>query len=104
MQWLLMKSCPGPIRLTRLANLAQYQGSVFDRLTEQPISGASVQLNIPADTRGRTIAVVATTNSKGWFSIRDIPPGTYVPRFSAHGYETRTFNEVLIAGKVNSVG
>jgi protocatechuate 3,4-dioxygenase beta subunit len=60
---------------------ASLQGQVTDAETGLPISGVAVALAGP-------IAVGVLTGTDGYYSIGNIPPGSYTVRFSHPDYET----------------
>ncbi len=61
----------------------------------EPLSGT----NIVVKETGRG----ASTDDKGWYTLRNLPPGTYDVKFSFIGYEKVTRNVVIRTGQTLSL-
>jgi hypothetical protein len=70
---------------------ASLNGYVRDAETGETLLQANVR--IAGTSRG------AATNNEGYYTIRDLPPGTHTVVFSYLGYETRTEEVTLAAGE-----
>lgn len=68
-------------------------GEVRDAVTQQPLPMANVVL--VGTTQG------AAADEKGYYLIKQIPPGIYQVRASMLGYETTVLSEVYVAPKRN---
>ncbi len=75
------------------ANRSTLRGNVFDKESAQPIAFATVQAEGP-EQRG------ATTDINGFFSIADLPPGTYRVKVTYVGYDDFVQEVELKAGEV----
>lgn len=69
---------------TRVYSQATIGGQVIDKLSQQPVELASVELLHLPDS---AIANTTTTDKKGKFSISNVLPGNYIIRCSFIGYE-----------------
>ncbi|MEO0732500.1 MAG: TonB-dependent receptor, partial [Bacteroidota bacterium] len=70
------------------------KGQLIDAQSEMPLIGATVELLTVEPTKG------ATTDTDGYFTLTDVPPGRHNLRLSYLGYESRQIPNVLVtAGK-----
>ncbi len=74
---------------------AAFSGVVLASGVDAPIAGASVAL-----TPG---SVEASTDEKGAFALKDLPPGKYTVVVKAPGYKPLTVEETLSAGEITEV-
>jgi outer membrane receptor for ferrienterochelin and colicins len=63
-------------------------GRVYDAESGTPLSGVNVQLE--------TTALGAVSDDNGYFSIENVPPGTYSVVFSMLGYENKTRTSLAV--------
>ncbi len=72
-------------------------GTITGTVTDS--SGAAVPgATVKALNVATNLDVVAHTQSNGFFSVSDIPAGTYKVTFTKEGFETETHTEVLVNG------
>jgi TonB family protein len=100
---------PSPVRITYtydfvLAPAAQavpqegpvnFQGTILERGTRRPISGAQVALP--------ELHLVTTTDASGAFRFRDVPEGKHGILVAANGYDRFETTESVAAGKETRV-
>ena len=68
--------------------LATVSGTVRDSATGEAITGATIMLKDSADQAFKTVRRWSPTNTSGFFSLRNIPPGNYVLVVHTLGYRT----------------
>ena len=66
------------------------RGLVLDKITEVPLTGATVDLPGLETPRG------AVTDTAGWFVIKNLQPGRYAVRVRYLGYEDEQLPDVLV--------
>ena len=78
------------ICLSCFASAQTIRGLVLDKITEAPLTGATVDLPGLAEPRG------AVTDTAGWFVIKNLLPGRYAVRVRYLGYEDEQLPDVLV--------
>lgn len=78
-------------------NYQTVRGSVCEKVTESPISYATVAL------QGGNSTIVATTDSLGLFSIKHVPIGRYDIKVSLTGYEPTILKEIVVSSSKETV-
>ncbi len=63
-------------------------GTVVDELTARPVEAALLRLT--------EVALEATTDATGRFTLAGVPPGTYHLTITASGYQTRQMTDVVV--------
>lgn len=91
-----IKASTKGIKVYLKSTLATLKGKAIDKVTKKSIAGVNVTLE--EDT-----SFSATTDSKGWFSISDIPPGRYTMVASRKGYQEFRKSITLRAMKKTTV-
>ncbi|USK42072.1 carboxypeptidase regulatory-like domain-containing protein [Cytobacillus oceanisediminis] len=77
-------------------NPASVSGVVTDNQTGQPLSQVLVQI-FPL---GSDVPIRSTlTDPAGFYALTGLPPGTYIVRFTAEGYESREIQITLAEGQ-----
>ena len=69
-------------------------GTVVTAEDEQPLAGATVAVQTPADS---SLVTGVTTDSTGAFAVDDLPYGTYTVRVSFVGYAPKRLTDVRLA-------
>jgi len=87
---LVLIACTFSVLIAQRGGLLR--GNVYEKSTGEPIG--FVNVSISGTSYG------ADTNNEGFFSIPDIPPGTYEVTASYLGYEDYTFQIVVNAGAI----
>jgi hypothetical protein len=69
-------------------------GEIRDNITQQPLPFTNILLE------GTTIGAV--TNDQGYFSIKNVPAGTYGLKATMIGYQTAVRSDVVVLPKRNT--
>ena len=78
-------------------NYQTVRGSVCEKVTEAPISYATVVL------QGKNSMVVATTDTMGLFSIKQVPIGRYDIKVNFTGYQPAILKEIVVSSSKETV-
>lgn len=70
----------------------EIRGSIVDRAS-QPVAHAEVQAR---EQKGKTFVQLATAAPDGSYRLGDLPPGTYIVRISATGFDSTEIRDVQI--------
>ncbi|MDP3148784.1 MAG: outer membrane beta-barrel protein [Ignavibacteria bacterium] len=73
--------------ISQTKNGYSFSGSLIDSVSTQPLEFASVAVYKSIDT---SLVSGAITNANGEFSIKNLPSGKFVVRFSCIGFKTKT--------------
>lgn len=86
--------------LAALAQTSTIQGTVYDRQSESPLIGATVQL-VPAENAPANAPILGgITDANGSFSLKGVPVGRQMLRVTYVGYEAQSIPNILVtAGK-----
>lgn len=71
---------------------SDFQGTVIDSLTKQPLANVTVTASSSALTRDR----IAVTDAMGAYQIPGLPPGTYELSFTADGFRPFSLGDLLL--------
>ncbi|MEX2344869.1 MAG: TonB-dependent receptor [Balneolaceae bacterium] len=88
--------CTGPV----LAQNASIQGLITDNASGQPLYGATIVLESPADD---DVRLGASADSEGFYTISSIEPGTWIVRISFIGYVAEEDTITLGRGENRSI-
>lgn len=96
---ILSASVPRPAAAQITGGIGTLTGTITNATNGQPISGATVAID-PVVSRERSfgVALSATTDARGVYSIANVPAGTRVVHVSATGFSSRTDNVAVGAG------
>ncbi|MEX0649360.1 MAG: TonB-dependent receptor [Balneolaceae bacterium] len=89
--------CTGPV----LAQNASIQGLITDNASGQPLYGATIVLESPADDDD--VRLGASADSEGFYTISSIEPGTWIVRISFIGYVAEEDTITLGRGENRSI-
>jgi hypothetical protein len=82
----LLMMCAG--RILRAQSSVRLTGRVYEAESGTPLGGVNIQLE--------TTAFGTVSDDNGYFSLENVPPGTYSVIFSMLGYEDKTATKVTI--------
>jgi outer membrane receptor protein involved in Fe transport len=88
----------GSVAVGQTKNGYSISGQLKDSVSSQPVEYASVAVYKFSDT---SLVSGTITNSKGEFSINNLPVGKLIIRSSYIGYKTKTINAEIINSSVN---
>ncbi|UCE91065.1 MAG: carboxypeptidase regulatory-like domain-containing protein [Methanobacteriota archaeon] len=84
------------LNFTVIATHGDIKGEVIDLETDEPLSGATVEVTVGDDT------LSFNSNDEGYFEFLSIPAGTYTVNAVKTGYETNSTEVTVVAGETAS--
>ena len=82
---------------------AGFEGRIADPITDEAIAGAEVSIRYRGDDYDPPPEATTTTDAKGAFSFREVPPGAYDVRLRIDEYRDFETDIELVGGQVVAV-